>query len=147
MDILLTRHGSIPGVGTFGTLKVGDKVYRTVEREDLNNKPFVSCIPNGNYQLVPHDSTTKNKQFGGHCYAMVNEEYGVYQYENANALRYACLIHIANWPSELAGCVAPGLHYHPGKWGVANSADAMREIIDQLGREQHQLIITWETRS
>lgn len=143
MDLLLTRHGSIPGIGTFGQLKVGGHVYATVEREDLDNAPSVSCIPTGIYQLVPHQSSTKNKQLNGQCYAMVNEELGIYHYPDVKAKRYACLIHIANWPHELEGCIAPGLHYHPDKWGVASSTDAMREIIAQLGHDNHQLIITW----
>lgn len=146
MNLTLTRHGSIPGIGTFGTLKVGEHELKTVEREDLNNTPDVSCIPDGRYDLVPHQSSTKNQKIGGMCYAMINEDLGVYQYPDPSAIRFACLIHVANFPKELAGCVAPGLSWHPSRWGVSNSTDAMRGIIELLGKDDHSLVIEWENR-
>lgn len=146
MNLKLIRHGSIPGVGTFGTLKFGDHELQTVEREDLNNKPNVSCIPDGEYDLIPHRSKTKNKKLGGTCYAIVNENYGVYQYPDPNAIRFACLIHVANFPEELAGCIAPGISFHASRWGVSMSTDAMRGIIELLGKDQHKLTIEWQKK-
>lgn len=146
MHLKLIRHGSIPGVGTFGTLALGEHELKTVEREDLNNLPDVSCIPFGEYHLLPHQSSSKNHSLGGVCYAMVNEDYGVYQYPDPNAIRFACLIHVANFPEELAGCVAPGLQFHRTRWGVSNSTDAMRGIIEMLGKDEHSLTIEWESR-
>lgn len=141
MHAVIVRIGSIPGIGSFGRFSVAGVEYATVEREDLDNKPNVSCIPKGDYKLIPHISNRKNKKVGGLCYAMVNEDIGVYHYPNIEAIRYACLIHIANWPNEIEGCVAPGLGFHPRRWGVTRSTDAMRGIIALLGKSEHTLTI------
>lgn len=146
MNTEIIRYGSIPGVGVFGTFNIADAKYPTAEREDLGNKRNVSCIPAGVYKLIPHISRRKNKKVGGLCYAIVNEEIGVYHYPDPKAIRFGCLIHIANWPIELEGCVAPGMGFHPGKWGVSRSTDAMRKIIKLLGKNEHILTIRWENR-
>ena len=51
--MILTRFTSTDH-GTFGKLYVGDKTFFTVEKPWLNNTPFKSCIPSGEYKLIPH---------------------------------------------------------------------------------------------
>jgi len=67
----ILRYGSIPTMGTFGELKLWNDMELvftayTVERPWLNNTPFKSCIPAGNYILEMHAS----EKYPG-CYAMV----------------------------------------------------------------------------
>ncbi|HUK20249.1 MAG TPA: DUF5675 family protein [Gemmatimonadales bacterium] len=59
----------------------------------------------------------------------------------------AILIHAANYPDELAGCIAPGTALLAG--GVDSSRDAMDQIFDQLGGFQQggigTLVITGDS--
>lgn len=68
--------------------------------------PDRSCVPAGVYQLVLHD-TVKHPQ----SFALVNSELGVIHepdpsFPNA---RVACLIHAANIPEDLQGCIGIGM--------------------------------------
>lgn len=124
--------------GTFSTLHRADgsKVCCVVEREWKNNEPFNSCVPEGDYLLAPNDSPKYGKG-----YAMVAPTLGVTA--NGPSLRTACLWHIANAPSELLGCAAPGLSfgYVKGQWGVVSSGVAFNALMKELGGEPAQLTI------
>lgn len=127
--ITLTRLGSFDW-GVYGKLTLGDFECYTVERPRLDNAPSVSCIPIG--------------------------EYGVARgYYNAGA--YDCVdildvpgrslikIHVANVPSELAGCVALGSKpgWYKGQWAMLNSGTAFAEFMrefDKVG--PNKIIIT-----
>lgn len=74
---------------------------RTIELPWLDNKPYISCIPAGEYIIRPCNSPTKGK-----VYYIESEFDGVVGYDTGT--RTHCLFHIANRPSELAGCVAVG---------------------------------------
>lgn len=84
----------------------GEFICYSLERPWADNKPFVSCIPKGVYTLEPHEYKGKINTF-----ALVNEELGVTHWQENHSTRYAILIHPANRPEELAGCIAPGLEY------------------------------------
>ena len=88
MNLSLERYGSTP-MGTFGELIVGDFKFYTVERQWLENKPFVSCIPSGDYDLKPF--TRKN---GDEVFALVNDE--ITYYREPGCTRYSILIHKDN---------------------------------------------------
>lgn len=146
MDLKLTRYGSTP-MGTPGELTAGGIVLSTMERQWLNNTPFKSCIPAGTYRLEPHDSSKHPD-----CWALVNEDLGVYHYSDPNASRYAILIHIANKPSQLAGCIAPGEHFGclGAEWAVMASGMAMDDLREVLAEDEkredfdgHTLTIEW----
>lgn len=141
METYLTRFGSIPGQGTFGEWTIGDLKVKTIEREWLNNRRMVSCIPAGAYQLVPH--TRPN---GDEVYAVVNETLGIYQYPNDDAVRDLILVHTANKQAELAGCIAPGAQFFGLKYSfaVSDSSLTMSAIKEQLGRERHNIYISWK---
>lgn len=142
MNIYLERYGSFPGIGTFGKMIADDSIFYTVEKEWLNNQPYISCIPAGDYRLENHDSA-------GHpqTYAMVNHDLGVYHYEDSDSTRFACLIHVANYPHEVVGCIGPGLTLTqelPKGLGVTNSGNSMNKLRELLPRdEDHTITIAW----
>jgi len=140
MNILLGRFGSIPGQGTFGEMVIGDFTCKTIEREWLDNKGFVSCIPAGEYQLIPHERPS-----GELVYSVVNEDMGIYEWPHKDAKRDLILIHTANTMDQLAGCIAPGDRFGglAGKFGIYNSSSTMAELKNILGTESHTLHIQW----
>ena len=117
--------------GTFGRLLFpsGISLY-TVERPWINNAPRISCIPEGEYSLVP-------KQFfrGG---------YQTYELVEVPG-RSHILIHIANWPHEVEGCIGVGTGLNLANFQVVNSktgfayfkagADALYEATKTLSIE------------
>lgn len=139
MDFYLTRYGSTP-FGTFGCLRLGDDTYYSVERQWLDNRPFVSCIPVGTYTLEEHNSTEHP-----HCLALCNRMIGVTHYKESFSVRYAILIHVANTASKLQGCIAFGdsLGFINGQWAVKNSRTTVRKILNTM-REGDRLVINWQ---
>lgn len=69
----------------------GDSVW-TIERPWLQNKPWESCIPDGEYALNPYSSSKYPN---------------VWQVADVPG-RTHILIHAANYADQLAGCIAPG---------------------------------------
>lgn len=113
--------------GTFGRLQINDALsLATIEPPWRNNQPEISCVPEGSYELARHQSP----KFGD-CYALIGDAVSL---EYADNKRWGILIHPANWPDELRGCIAPGLSigYMPvaRDWprcmGVTRSKQAMR---------------------
>jgi len=127
---VLTLHTVvIPSIGTFGTLvsPYNDELCKTVEREWLDNQPNVSCVPAGTYRL----KKVTSPKFG-ECYCLVNEDLGV-SYAG-NTTRTHILIHVANYPEELEGCIAPGVSYMKNSWGVSSSKVAFKNLKDLLNQ-------------
>ena len=123
--------------GTFGTIKSldGTKTWYTAERSWFNNMPNVSCIPAGRYQLVFRESPSKGLRAHLHAPSLgvLKEPDG----ENP-ALRTYCMVHPANLPEEVHGCVGLGTSYfkniHGVPYGVQNSRYAVTEFEDYLRR-------------
>lgn len=113
------------GVGTFGRLYVGNFACWTVEREWYDNKPYVSCLPDGVYHLEPYVSP----RFG-HTFALTQPGC-VTLSQQATSRRWGCIFHGANRASELQGCIAPGqaLWYYKDQWAVADSNAALNELL------------------
>ena len=97
--------------------------YVTVEPPWIYNRPGVSCIPPGVYDLMPHHS----ERFPT-SWALVGR--GVSHSSSQVATRSAILIHPANWPHELQGCIAPGeaITHLEGSLAVTNSKVCVAEI-------------------
>lgn len=132
---LLLKSKNIDGIGSLGKLFVNGELFLyTVEKEWKNNEPFHSCIPAGTYDLKPHKSPKH-----GDCFALENPNVGVTIFGPSQ--RTHCLIHVANWASEVHGCIGVGLSFHPSKWGVANSAKALAELKKKLNGKSVKLII------
>lgn len=99
----------------------GDFVCYMLERAWAGNAPFVSCIDVGVYQLVQHKYKGRVDTF-----ALVGN--GVTHYEEPGSVRYLILIHPANYPHELNGCLAPGLE--KGVDRVKDSKLALNKLLD-----------------
>ena len=128
----LIRQAYFPW-GTYGVLTVGTLQWSIAEQPWRNNEPFKSCIPEGSYECLKH----RSPKFG-ECFILVGDGVGVNQ---GDAHRYAILIHPANWPDQLQGCMAPGLSLQPipaggREWprslGVTQSRQAMQEMLSVL---------------
>jgi hypothetical protein len=137
MNITLDRfcHNEF---GTFGKLCIGPHKFYTVEQDWENNKPNLSCVPNGTYNLRYF-----NSERHGATYIMSNGDLGVSEFKG-QAKRFGCLIHSANLASQLEGCIAPGLRlgFYRNQWSVSSSGDAMKIILSLLGEvDSHVLTI------
>jgi len=134
MRITLERYESTDS-GTFGVMKAGHLTLHTVERPWLNNEPFESCIPPGEYKLIPY---TRNN--GDEVYALVGGTVSLAKEDGFR--RYAILIHIGNWMTDVVGCVAPGL----SRSGVMvqNSKMAMDRLMNVLGGQDHTITIDFK---
>ncbi|HHP0469564.1 TPA: DUF5675 family protein [Vibrio harveyi] len=121
--------------GTYGELFMnGERLCYTVEREWNNNNPSISCVPAGTYTLKRHESP----RFG-ECFALEAPTLGVTVY--GPSVRTHCLMHVANFPHQLEGCIAPGTALHSDKWGVANSKVAMSALLETLTDDEYELEI------
>ncbi len=102
--------------GTHGQLRTEDGTILccTIERQWLDNKPNVSCIPVGEYQCVPHDSAKHPKTW---------EITGV-------PGRSEILIHTGNVDLDSTGCVIVGTA--SSVTGVVMSAVAMAKLREVL---------------
>ena len=129
--VRVIRFGSIPTMGTFGMLEVLDNgellyVCRAVEREDQNNRPNVSCIPEGIY-------TMKLGMYYGGDGVGGRRDYPAYVVQDVPG-RSLIKIHVANTAKQLKGCIAPGLDFGTlgGEWAVKSSRDAFESIMETL---------------
>lgn len=122
-----------------GTLQAGSQQFQTLELPWMpdpvgrGGKHQVSCVPPGLYQLVRHDTPTHPRSF-----ALVNPDLDVYHEpgdvppEKLAYARTAVLLHAANVPSQLLGCIGVGLHRGIGC--IQQSFDAM---------ERFKLTVPW----
>lgn len=124
--------------GTYSTLhrEDGSQVCVMVERAWKNNAQGESCIMEGTYTMYPH----KSPKFG-ECYALEAKALGVTRY--GPSLRSHILIHKANYPSQLQGCLAPGVDFGfvGNEWAVVNSTAAFNALMRELGGEPAALTI------
>lgn len=99
--------------GTLGVLRFPDqKPFYTVERPWLDNRRFESCVPEGAYILT----WQKSPKFGW-CYEL----------SDVNG-RDHILIHVANYPEDVQGCIGLGEALMGNKVAVGRSRDAMRRF-------------------
>lgn len=135
MNITINRH-TLAGDGTFGDLLVdGIFVCHTCERVDVE-------LPAGEYQLLPHTSAKPClAPWAGATVAFHNPALNVYAElsmvpAGIHGARYDCLIHPANVPDELLGCIAPGLDVQKtesGGWAVTQSRSAFAKLVALWG--------------
>ena len=133
---MILRRFRSDDIGTFGTLEVNDKVFFTVEKPWDNNKPFRSCVPDGEYTLVPHG----HYKHDGNVLALVGET--VSHYKDPDFERYACLIHTANYPKDVVGCIGLGEDYSSSKNMITNSRKSIKEFYAKISpNKSHNLIV------
>lgn len=126
---------------TLGRLKVGGDTFFTCEDPWNNNKPFDSCVPDGVYDLVPHDSPKHPD-----TWALVNHDLDIYHLpaDMPGKGRFAILIHPGNYETDVEGCIAPGKSpaLVDGRHMVTNSKTAMEALRRILGvGTKHTLLI------
>jgi len=113
MRLTLVRY-SYSETETMGVLYAPPlKPFHTMEQPWVGSadypsgKPFNSCIPEGEYDLIPYERANGQK-----VWAMVNESLGVY-FAKADRTdenqRFKCLIHPGNIVSHSSGCLLVGL--------------------------------------
>jgi hypothetical protein len=115
VKLLLRRFAKQPDArGTLGTLFISsDLVLCTLELPWVpspicrGGTDYVSCIPVGQYRLERHDSEKHPL-----TWALVNPALDVVHFDPKRSpeLRSEILIHVANRPRELLGCIAVGTH-------------------------------------
>ena len=105
-------------IGERGYLVAGNAVYYTIER-----RGGYVVVPKGEYEIKMETSPTKGsrRQFRIRGHGVTNDRGSL----------AAFLIHSANFPDEIVGCIAPGKTLL-GK-GVGNSNKAMEEIFTFCG--------------
>lgn len=153
MIIELVRHAYLPQA-TLGWLKLGALRIATLEEPwypDLNGPGgqrregalAESCVPDGTYRLVPHDS----EKFPG-VYALVAPDLGVYRWPGDIPAgqrwgRSAILIHAGNSTTDIMGCIAVGKRhgYEQGMPWVYESRAALDQLRERLKRDTHVLTI------
>jgi hypothetical protein len=133
VNLTLLRDAA-DATATLGTLLVssGSMALQTLELPWVPaltvvvdcGKQGLSCVPAGTYQLALHDTLAHPRSF-----ALVNPELGVYHEPGdvpagVAAVRVAILIHVANYPSDLEGCIGVGMARHGPPWMISNSSDA-----------------------
>ena len=146
MKIVQQCIGSSP-FGRFSAWHLQDRVFYTVEKPWASNTPYQSCVPLGEYRLLWRPTTTKvPHQFDGHTWYLVGDTVGL---EKGEKRRWGCAIHIGNTDEDVEGCIAPGLalgalksrHSDRARWGVTASTQAMLNLLQLLGPEDHELSI------
>tara|TARA_R110000782_G_C14778715_1_gene409762 strand:+ start:207 stop:551 length:345 start_codon:yes stop_codon:yes gene_type:complete len=99
----------------------------TVERPWLDNKAFVSCIPDGNYRIKRVDSP----RFGKNMWEVA---------EVPN--RTHILLHAANYPHNVKGCIGLGKGVYTDMSGVTSSKKAITDFYNATeGLTEMDLII------
>lgn len=111
IDIVLKRFCYHPQ-GTLGVIDFAGERFYTVERPWIDNKPYVSCIPTGSYNMRRRESP----RFG--------ETWHVLDVED----RTHILIHVANFPSDVQGCIGLGTKLMNDRIAVSNSRAAIKDF-------------------
>lgn len=122
--IRLQRYADTP-LGMFATLRVEDFLCHTCENPWLENRPFVSCIPEGVYPL-------KQQTFNRHDPGDL--DYHTYEICDVPD-RYHILFHIGNDMTDTEGCVLPGMGFgvsHRNLPGVLSSRRAFGIVKQKL---------------
>ncbi|WP_049884280.1 DUF5675 family protein [Vibrio parahaemolyticus] len=130
----LRRFANIPSQGMFGEIYwKGKFLGYTVEREWLDNKANVSCVPCGEYELVKHSGKYDS-------YALVGGT--VSHYTSSQHKRSCILIHTANIDLDVEGCIGVGsnLGYVKRKWAVTNSRNTVQAVLNLIKKENIKTI-------
>lgn len=101
----------------------GEFVCYSLERPWIDNVPNISCVPEGVYELVYHKYKNRTDTFalkGG----------TVSHYPNDEFARNLILIHPANYPHELQGCIATGKDKDTDR--MIDSGDAFKVLINNI---------------
>lgn len=106
------------------------ELCKTVELPWKDNQKFVSCILEGEYTVVLHDSP----------------KFGLCFWIQGVPGRTGILFHVANFVRELLGCIAPGFIHkdidHDGIIDVQDSRAALDHLLAVLPK-RFTLVVKW----
>lgn len=109
----------------FGSLSCDGKlICLTLERPWLSNAPNISCIPEGEYKVVPHVSPRHGKCF--HVESVPN--------------RSNILFHAGNGMLDTQGCILTGFEVAPPT-AIAQSRSALTTMLQKF-TEPFMLVIS-----
>ena len=135
--MILTMNTAPALNATAGRLTAATLSLFTIELPWDDNKPDVSCVPAGSYDLIPYDSPRHGATWRLHNAAL--NVYGTAFVPIGG--RSEIELHSANFARQLLGCIALGLEAAPMfddvtgivEPAVENSRDAVAELITVLG--------------
>ena len=107
----------------------------------IGGKNSKSCVPNGRYDLVSY--TRQNLDVVPKLLRDIVDVYDEEENLPEAGGRWDILIHAANYPHEIVGCIAPGLARHPGV--VWDSRKAMKIIMESFEAVPILLIESYQT--
>ncbi|HWG77834.1 MAG TPA: DUF5675 family protein [Steroidobacteraceae bacterium] len=152
MNLTLRSTSSRGDIAQVGTLAAGNLTLSTIELPWRDNLAGRSCVPAGDYELLPYLSPKH-----GQTWRLHNPALGVWGRTLApEGVRTEIEIHCANFARELQGCIAVGLSGEPMLDGagdgcthqvepaVQNSREAferLRELLMLSENDIHQLTI------
>ena len=138
MHIDIIRDKSLSSAeGEYGRMLLdGSRVCFTCEQPWNDNLSNASCIPEGDYRLLPYNSPAH-----GHTFVFHNPDLNIYGTQKmipaGVAGRSLCEIHVANWPFQLRGCVAVGqriMTLPPHGLGVNASTATFAMLMGMVGK-------------
>ena len=124
LDVELKRFAYHPK-GTLGVIDVAGERFYTIERPWLDNKPNVSCIPEGKYRMGWRESP----------------RFGETWHVKDVAERTWILIHAANYPKDVQGCIGLGTGLMGDRIAVSNSRKAVAQFEELTKEIEWRLII------
>lgn len=133
---------------TLGPLTVNGHTFDTLappwkaDPRGVCGHPDQSCVPAGEYQLVPHDTPAHPR-----TWALVNSALGIYHETVPEGCfgRTAVLLHTGNFPRDSLGCILIGRtrRYVGEQWMVTDSRNAFAEFKAILPWTEHVLTISY----
>lgn len=122
--------------GRYSLLEVGDLSLWLIEREWNGNRRNVSCVPRGEYKLERHNGRKYRD-----TWALVGLTVGGGPTPLPGKTRYACVIHAAQYPSDLEGCLAPARAIN-SQGAAIDSQIATTRLLALLDEDEtHDLIL------
>ena len=124
-DIHLQRFCYHPE-GTLGVVKLEGTRFYSIECPWMNNEKNISCIPVGSYEM----QWRKSPRFGW-----------TWELQDVPDRSYI-LIHVANFASDIEGCIGLGMELMGDRVAVSRSRDALREFEELTKESPWQLVIS-----
>jgi hypothetical protein len=134
MELKLERQ-EYTSSSTIGSIYLdGEFVCYSLELPYKDNRPFISCIPPDDYDLVPHNSDRHPNHF-----ALIGGT--VSHFPEPGKERSTILIHKGNFPHEINGCIAVGeLKERNQVIGSKVAFDRLMELIREHNIKQIKII-------
>jgi len=148
MRRIITRD-PYTAIATTGKAVINGVTYYTLEQPWRDNEADHSCVPVGDYDLIPYDSPKH-----GQTFCLLNVELKIMgslvltAAQVANGYRSFCELHSANWAEQLKGCIAFGFDHQPMldpitgivEVAIESSVKAVTALLAVLRTEEHNTL-------